>query len=246
MSQPAAVILPRSLAALVPGVEHRTTAPGSTVGELIAALDARWPGLADRLCDSGPSIRQHINIFVDGERTTSLETPVGPGATVHVIPAIAGGAGTVEVQREIVSWAELDRMVAQLAEQVAGDYDAMLAITRGGLVPAGMLAYRLGIRDILVAAVAYYDEGGAPAEAPTFLQFPADSLLHGRRLLVVDEVWDSGTTITAVSDRIRQAGGIPTTVVLHYKPGRSQVAGRPDHYAVATDAWIVYPFKAGR
>ena len=106
----------------------------------------------------------------------------------------------------------------------------MLAITRGGLVPAGMLAYRLGIRNILVAAVEYYDDEGGPGPRPTFLQFPADPLLRGQRILVVDEVWDSGTTIHAVTERVRQAGGIPTTAVLHYKPGRSRVpggAGRP-------------------
>ena len=78
-----------------------------------------------------------------------------------------------------------------------------------------------------------------------FLQFPADVLL-GRRVLIVDEVWDSGTTIHAVTERVRQAGGIPTTAVLHYKPGRSRVAAVPDHFAVSTDAWVVYPFKAGR
>jgi molybdopterin converting factor small subunit len=89
----AQVILPRSLAALVPGVERRATVAGSTVGELIAALDGRWPGVADRLCDAGPSIRAHINVFVDGERATTLDQPVGPDATVHVIPAIAGGSG---------------------------------------------------------------------------------------------------------------------------------------------------------
>jgi sulfur-carrier protein len=89
----AAVILPRSLAALVPGAEHRTTIDGATVGELISGLDARWPGIADRLCDAGPVIRDHINVFVDGERTKALDQPVAPGATVHFIPAIAGGAG---------------------------------------------------------------------------------------------------------------------------------------------------------
>ncbi|MEA2536940.1 MAG: sulfur-carrier protein [Chloroflexota bacterium] len=88
------VILPRSLAALVPGVERRTTVAAGTVGELIAALDARWPGIADRLCDAGPSIREHINVFVDGERTTSLDEPIPPDATIHVIPAIAGGEGS--------------------------------------------------------------------------------------------------------------------------------------------------------
>jgi uncharacterized protein len=147
--------------------------------------------------------------------------------------------------REIVSWEELDRLVASLAEQVRDEHDTMLAITRGGLVPAGMLAYRLGIRDILVAAVAYYDEAGRRGDAPSFLQFPADALLHGRRVLIVDEVWDSGATIQAVIGRVRAAGGIPTTAVLHYKPGRSTIAAAPDHFAASTDGWVVYPFKTG-
>jgi hypoxanthine phosphoribosyltransferase len=153
---------------------------------------------------------------------------------------------TAEVQLH-VSWDDLDRLVADLAAQLAGrPFDVLLAITRGALVPAGMLAYRLGMRDILVAAVAFYDDTGQPGDAPTFFQFPADPLLHGRQVLVVDEVWDTGTTIAAVVDRVRQAGGVPTTAVLHYKPTRSQVPIKPDHAVVETAAWVVYPFKAGR
>ena len=151
-----------------------------------------------------------------------------------------------EPARDIVSWDDLDRLVLGLADQLAGlTFDVMLAITRGGLVPAGMLAYRLRIRNILVAAVEFYDDHGIPGPHPTFLQFPADPLLRGQRVLIVDEVWDSGTTIHAVTERVRQAGGIPTTVVLHYKPARSTVPDRPDVHAVETDAWVVYPFKAG-
>jgi len=151
-----------------------------------------------------------------------------------------------ETQKLIVTWDDLDRLVGELAEQVRGEYDVMLAITRGALVPAGMLAYRLGLRNIVVAAVAFYDDEGRPAEQPSFLQFPSDPLLHDRRVLIVDEVWDTGTTIQAVIDRVRLAGGHPTTAVLHYKPGRSRVPSVPDHHVVATDAWVVYPFKSGR
>jgi hypoxanthine phosphoribosyltransferase len=153
---------------------------------------------------------------------------------------------TVPPDRDIVGWDDLDHLVTELAEQLKGErFDVMLAITRGGLVPAGMLAYRLRIRNILVAAVEFYDDQGQPGPHPTFLQFPADPLLRGQRILVVDEVWDSGTTIHAVTDRVRQAGGLPTTAVLHWKPERSQVPGKPDVHAVTTDAWVVYPFKAG-
>lgn len=153
---------------------------------------------------------------------------------------------TTAPTRDIVSWDDLARMVADLAARLAGrTFDVMLAITRGGMVPAGMLSYRLGLRDILVAAVEYYDDRGQPGPHPTFFQFPADPLLRGKRVLIVDEVWDSGTTIAAVTDRVLQAGGIPTTVVLHYKPANSVVEGAPDLHAVETAAWVVYPFKAG-
>jgi hypoxanthine phosphoribosyltransferase len=151
----------------------------------------------------------------------------------------------VEIDKDVVSWDELARLVEHLCEQVEDEYDVMLAITRGALVPAGILAYRLGIRNILVAAVAYYDDQGQPHDPPTFLQFPADPLLHGRRVLIVDEVWDSGTTIHAVVERVRRAGGVPTTAVLHYKPSRSRVPISPDHHVVETDRWVVYPFKGG-
>jgi hypoxanthine phosphoribosyltransferase len=152
----------------------------------------------------------------------------------------------VTIEKDVVTWADLSGLVADLAARVRGEYDVTLAITRGGLVPAGMLAYRLGIRNILVAAVEYYDDAGRPGPHPTFLQFPADPLLRGQRVLIVDEVWDSGTTIHAVTERVRQAGGEPTTAVLHYKPTRSTVPGVPDHHVVTTDRWVVYPFKAGQ
>jgi uncharacterized protein len=152
---------------------------------------------------------------------------------------------SVAIEKDVVTWDALEAMVRDLAGRVGTDYDVLLAITRGGLVPAGMLAYRLGIRNILVAAVEYYDDAGRPGPKPTFLQFPADPQLRGQRILIVDEVWDSGTTIHAVTQRVRQAGGRPTTVVLHYKPTHSVVPGEPDFFAVTTDRWVVYPFKAG-
>ena len=135
--------------------------------------------------------------------------------------------------RDFVSWEELDRLVGFIADRLAGrQFDVLLAITRGGMVPAGMLAYRLKLRDILVAAVEYYDDTGQAGPRPTFFQFPADPLLRGKRVLIVDEVWDSGTTIHAVTERVRQAGGSPVTAVLHYKPERSVVPDRPDVHAV--------------
>ncbi len=147
-----------------------------------------------------------------------------------------------------VTWDDLDDLVSELAERLATipAPDVVLAISRGGLVPAGMLGYRMGWRDMLLAAVVVYDdELGFRGEAE-FLQFPADEQLRGKRVLIIDEVWDSGTTIAAVSARIRAAGGEPVTAVLHYKPGKSRVDIVPDLYIVETDDWVIYPFKAGQ
>ena len=86
----ATVLLPRSLLALFPGVERRHAIPGSTVDTVLTALDARVPGLRDRLVEAGPRLRPHINVFVEG-RPATLATAVADGDTVHIIPAVSGG-----------------------------------------------------------------------------------------------------------------------------------------------------------
>jgi len=145
----------------------------------------------------------------------------------------------------VLSWDDLDRLVATLADDVGRDHDVVLAITRGGLVPAGMLAYRLDLREILVAGAVFYLADGGTHAAPVIGHFPDASLLAGRRVLVVDEVWETGETMTEVLARVRAAGGNATSAVIHYKPSRSRVLGRPDHHAAVVDGWVSYPYKAG-
>ena len=86
----ATVVLPRSLVVLFPGAERKVGVDGSTVAELIGALDRRWPGVHDRLCERDTALREFINVYVDG-LPAGLETPVAPRSTVHILPAVAGG-----------------------------------------------------------------------------------------------------------------------------------------------------------
>jgi len=145
----------------------------------------------------------------------------------------------------VVTWEALDGLVARLAERVGREHDLVLAITRGGLVPAGMLAYRLDLREILVAGAVFYLPEGGTHPAPVIGHFPDDALLAGQRVLVVDEVWETGETMTEVMARVRAAGGLPVSAVIHYKPGRSRVDGAPDHWADTVHDWVTYPYKAG-
>jgi hypoxanthine phosphoribosyltransferase len=148
-------------------------------------------------------------------------------------------------QTIVVTWDDLDALVAALAESVGREFDVLLAISRGGLVPAGMLAYRLDLHEILVVGAEFYRPEGGTRERPLIGPLPADELLAGRRVLVVDEVWETGKTMEAVVERVRSVGGRPVTAVLHYKPARSRVAGAPDHFAAVVDDWVRYPYKAG-
>jgi molybdopterin converting factor small subunit len=87
---PVRVRLPVALLRLFPDADREVTLAVATVAELIDALEARWPGMRDRLCDSTPAIRRHINVFIDGRRAT-LATPLAPGTDVFIVTAISGG-----------------------------------------------------------------------------------------------------------------------------------------------------------
>lgn len=96
LANPAAVAaevtvrLPAVLVDLFPGASRRVVVSAATVDQMIRELDRLYPGMRDRLCDSTPAVRRHINIFIDGERA-ALDTRLAPGAEVFVLTAISGG-----------------------------------------------------------------------------------------------------------------------------------------------------------
>jgi len=89
----ATIHLPRSLVALFLDAPPRhLDLDADSLAALVAQLEERWPGMSDRLLEPpGPQIREHINVFVDGERQRDLATPLSNASVVHVIPAVAGG-----------------------------------------------------------------------------------------------------------------------------------------------------------
>ncbi len=154
-------------------------------------------------------------------------------------------------RRELLTWEDVDRLIDHLIPQFQTDFDGMVIITRGGIVPGGMLSESLNIQNVLTAAVDFPFEAERQAAKllawPEFIQFPDDSLLVERQVLVVDDVWGSGRTITAVKNRVSAAGGNPSTCVLHFNPYRSLFTqAQPDYYAAITDAYIIYPWEIDR
>jgi sulfur-carrier protein len=86
----AEVHLPKTLLPLFAGLDPVVTADGATVADALTALDARWPGLMDRLCEPGPRLRPHIKVFVNRD-PAELATPVVAENRIDVLTAITGG-----------------------------------------------------------------------------------------------------------------------------------------------------------
>ncbi|OJX38022.1 MAG: hypothetical protein BGO78_08260 [Chloroflexi bacterium 44-23] len=158
-------------------------------------------------------------------------------------------------RREVLTWMDVDQLIDHLIPQFEPEFDSMIMITNGGILPGGMLAEALGLHTILTASVDFPNEVQMEEERkkrrllawPKFIQFPDDSLLVGQKILTVDDVWGSGRTITAVRNRIASAGGKAYTCVLHFNPYRNLFGKvRPDYYAAVTDAHIIYPWEINR
>ena len=89
----ATVRIPTQLRTLSGG-DAEVTVEGSTVGEVLKALDAAHPGFAGRLFDDAGGLRRFVSVFVADEDvrfSDGLATAVEPGQTVSIIPAVAGG-----------------------------------------------------------------------------------------------------------------------------------------------------------
>ncbi len=152
------------------------------------------------------------------------------------------------MEREELSWRDVEALIDQLLPQIAGRFDVILIVTRGGIIPGGIMAESLDISDVLIAAVEFPKDPEFDQLAwPTFLQFPSDTLFRGQRVLIVDDVWNSGRTINTVRGRVEAAGGEAKTCVLHYKPTRSRFRDQqPDYYGAVTNRWIIYPWEVDR
>jgi molybdopterin synthase sulfur carrier subunit len=86
----AELYLPSTLTPLFVGLPRHLEVEATTVDEAIGRLDDQWPGVRDRLCEPGPTLRMHIHVYVDRERAT-LASPIEARSRVDVISAISGG-----------------------------------------------------------------------------------------------------------------------------------------------------------
>src|SRR5882672_4162545 len=144
-----------------------------------------------------------------------------------------------------VSWDQFHRDARALAWRLAeaGPFAALVCITRGGLVPAAIVARELGIRVIETVCVASYDHV-TQGELRLLKTVAADIVAlgggRGRRVLIVDDLVDTGATARLVRDLLPEA---------HFAAVYAKPLGRPlvDTFIteVSQDTWIFFPWDTG-
>jgi len=144
-----------------------------------------------------------------------------------------------------IPWSKALRMCYKLAEMImdSGEvFDVIVTISRGGLVPARIVSDVLGIDDLYAVSSRFWGIGGRVAPEPV-IKACEDLDVQGRKALVVDEVVDTGSTMTKVVRLLENLGAVGIrTAALHYKTTSSLV---PDYYVEKVEKWIwiFYPWS---
>jgi hypoxanthine phosphoribosyltransferase len=147
--------------------------------------------------------------------------------------------------REVMSWDDLGTGTRELAEHIHEEGyrpDIVLAIARGGLLVAGALAYSLGVKNTYTMNVEFYTGVDERLDVPMILPPVPDLVdLTEARLLVVDDVADTGQTLALVKDFCHGKVAETRVAVLYEK---SHTVVPCEYVWRRTDLWIVFPWSA--
>jgi hypoxanthine phosphoribosyltransferase len=139
-----------------------------------------------------------------------------------------------------ISWDAAVEYCEQLAGKIDFKPDVIVGISRGGLVPARILSDIMDNKNLAVLGIIFYKGVGKRTESPEITQDLTKDL-KGKKVLVVDDVSDTGKSLIVAKDYIANKGASEIKVAtLHYKPHSKF---KPDYYIATTDAWIVYPWE---
>jgi hypoxanthine phosphoribosyltransferase len=148
-------------------------------------------------------------------------------------------------EREVMAWEDLGTGARELAERIHTDGfepDVVLAIARGGLLVAGALGYALGVKNTYTMNVEFYTGVDERLPAPMILP-PVPELvdLTEAKLLIADDVADTGRTLALVKEFCVGKVDEVKTAVLYEKP--TSVVDS-DYVWRRTDRWITFPWSA--
>lgn len=150
------------------------------------------------------------------------------------------------VKVRFITWPEAIEMSERLAKRIMDSGfkpDVILAVSRGGLVPARIISDVLDVDNIVASAVKYWALAERRSERPILYHGVEPGVVSGKRVLIVDEVADTGATLKLMVDLLNVMGvSEAKTAVLHFK---STSKFTPDYYVERVEewVWISYPWS---
>ncbi|KZE99997.1 MULTISPECIES: phosphoribosyltransferase [unclassified Rhodococcus (in: high G+C Gram-positive bacteria)] len=149
-----------------------------------------------------------------------------------------------EQEREVLTWATFGDASRDLTEKIVDDGfvpDIVIAIARGGLIPAGAISYAMGVKAAGTLNVEFYSDIEETLPDPVVLEPLLDTdAIVGKKLLVVDDVADSGRTLALVIDLLKVHTADVRSAVIYTKP---RTIVQPDYSWRETDKWINFPWS---
>ncbi len=126
-------------------------------------------------------------------------------------------------------------------KEFSNGVDCIVGISRGGVIPAAMLAHLLENKKLFMISYSYYS---GEVKNKRLVSVSAISReLHGKKILLVDDVVDSGKTMKKAIDDLKKRKNKVISVVLHYK-SKLKPKVKPDYFASDPGtAWVVYPWE---
>lgn len=151
--------------------------------------------------------------------------------------------GANEVTKEYVSWDEIREIVSDISKGIDKDQvDVICGISVGGLVPTALFSLELGEKNVVSISCRSY-EGYEQKEA-VISNGPANEALEGKRVLLVDDIIDSGITIEKIVEYLYENYEVKSidVAVLYINTDHIQCE-RPAYFGRETTEWIVFPWE---
>ncbi|AFZ71001.1 putative phosphoribosyltransferase [Caldisphaera lagunensis DSM 15908] len=176
-------------------------------------------------------------VFVDGV-DYRIKDENEEAKEIYLLPVNHGG-----IEALLLLWEDIEKEVDTIADKIIkSDYkpDVIISILRGGVIPGRLLADRLDISDIGSMEIKLYIAAGQKGERP-YMRQPVTLPIKDKRVLLVDDVSDSGLTLNFAIQAISLYMPLEIkTATLYVKPWTRLV---PDFYSKEVDKWVVFPWE---
>jgi hypoxanthine phosphoribosyltransferase len=147
------------------------------------------------------------------------------------------------IEYEVPTWNQIYTMLLEQSEKICKSCyqpDIIVGIARGGIIPMRILADLLKIHQVAIIRIESYEDIAKQRIQPA-LTHTLNVEVHDKKLLIVDDISDSGQSLKIVKQHLHGKGAMETKIATLYTKPTTQIL--PDYFEKTTNRWIVFPWE---